>query len=86
MIFIAKACTISFAGIYDIGAIGSGNHFAEFQSVEDILDAEIFDALGINKEQLLLLIHSGSRGYGQRILSEFLDFNGLQAGSERATS
>jgi len=72
--------------IYDLGTIGSGNHFAEFQTVEKIFDQETFDALDIDTNQLLLLIHSGSRGYGQRILSEFLDFDGLQADSERANA
>ena len=72
--------------IYDLGTIGSGNHFAEFQRVEEILDQEAFDVLGIDKEQLLLLIHSGSRGYGQRILSEFLDFDGLAADSDRGAA
>ena len=72
--------------IYDLGTIGSGNHFAEFQTVEEIFDQERFDALGINKNQLLLLVHSGSRGYGHHTLGEFLDFEGLSADSERANA
>ena len=72
--------------IYDLGTIGGGNHFAEFQIIEEVLDQEAFDSLGIDTNQLLLLIHSGSRGYGQRILSEFLNFDGLAANSERATA
>lgn len=72
--------------IYDLGTIGGGNHFAEFQKVNEILDQNTFDALGIDRDQLLLLIHSGSRGYGQRILSKYLGFNGIPVGSERASS
>lgn len=72
--------------IYDLGTIGGGNHFAEFQQVEEIIDQTSFDALGIDTSQLLLLVHSGSRGYGQRILSEFLDFTGLSADSERTNA
>jgi len=72
--------------IYDLGTIGSGNHFAEFQIIEEVLDRQAFDRLGIDAERLLLLVHSGSRGYGQRILSEFLDFEGLEAGGERANA
>lgn len=72
--------------IYDLGTIGGGNHFAEFQKVEEVADQAAFDALGIDTNQLLLLVHSGSRGYGQRILSEFLDFAGLPADSERANA
>lgn len=71
--------------IYDLGTIGGGNHFAEFQRVHEVLDGKAFASLGIDTNQLLLLIHSGSRGYGQRILSEYLDFDGLAADSERAT-
>ena len=72
--------------IYDLGTIGSGNHFAEFQIVEEVHDRQAFNQLGIDTERLLLLVHSGSRGYGQRILSEFLDLNGLEADSEQANA
>ena len=72
--------------IYDLGTIGSGNHFAEFQTIEEICDEDLFDSLNIDTSKLLLLIHSGSRGYGQRILSKFLDFDGLQAGSKQANA
>ena len=72
--------------IYDLGTIGGGNHFAEFQAVHEIIDPAVFQSLGIDKEQLLLLIHSGSRGYGHRILHEFLDYNGLPTGSDRAAA
>lgn len=70
--------------IYDLGTIGGGNHFAEFQKVNTIECTEEFNNLGIDKAEILLLIHSGSRGYGQRIMSEFLDFNGFCLGSEKA--
>lgn len=70
--------------IFDLGTIGGGNHFAEFQTVEELFDREAFETLGIRREDLLLLVHSGSRGYGQRILTEFLDYNGLAAKSEKA--
>jgi release factor H-coupled RctB family protein len=71
--------------IYDLGTIGGGNHFAEFQVVHGVFDEQTFETLGIDKGQLLLLIHSGSRGYGERILSEFLDYGGLPADSTRAS-
>lgn len=69
--------------IADLGTIGGGNHFAEFQTVEKVFDPESFGTLGIERGELLL-IHSGSRGYGQQILSRFLDYGGLPAGGERA--
>lgn len=52
--------------------------------VEELFDREAFETLGIGREDLLLLVHSGSRGYGQHILKEFLDYNGLSAKSEKA--
>lgn len=64
--------------IYDLGTIGGGNHFAEFQQVEKVYDQAAFDELHIDQSRLLLLVHSGSRGYGQRILSAHLNFDGLK--------
>ena len=53
---------------YALGTIGSGNHFAEFQRIETVFDAELFEQSGLNKQSLKLLVHSGSRGLGQSIL------------------
>jgi release factor H-coupled RctB family protein len=57
--------------IYDLGTIGSGNHFAEFQFVHDIRNEAEFSKLNLQQSMVYLLIHSGSRGYGHAILSEF---------------
>jgi release factor H-coupled RctB family protein len=51
-----------------LGTIGGGNHFAELQAVEKIHDADAFKALNLGKEQLVVLVHSGSRGLGESIL------------------
>ncbi|WP_419534130.1 RNA ligase RtcB family protein [Endozoicomonas sp.] len=51
-----------------LGTIGGGNHFAEFQAIDDIVDPQALAELGIDDSQLLLLVHSGSRGLGQKIL------------------
>jgi release factor H-coupled RctB family protein len=51
-----------------IGTIGGGNHFAELQAVEKVLDAVEFKKLNLGKEQLVVLVHSGSRGLGESIL------------------
>ncbi|CAJ0706405.1 RNA ligase RtcB family protein [Ralstonia holmesii] len=50
-----------------LGTIGGGNHFAELQRIDEIYDA---DELPLDPRQLLLLVHSGSRGLGQAILEE----------------
>lgn len=70
--------------IYDLGTIGSGNHFAEFQVLEEVFEENEFEKLKIDQEDLLLLVHSGSRGYGQRILGEFQDAAGYPVDSIEA--
>jgi release factor H-coupled RctB family protein len=70
-----------------LGTIGGGNHFAELQVVEEVMDAAAFAALGLQQERACLLIHSGSRGLGQAILREVLDRHGanpLQDGTAEA--
>ena len=56
---------------HSLGTIGAGNHFAEFQKVEKIIDAQCFDRLGLDKKRLMLTIHSGSRGLGKDILFKY---------------
>ncbi|BDU39342.1 RNA ligase RtcB family protein [Vibrio nigripulchritudo] len=55
-----------------LGTIGGGNHFAEFQSIDAVYNQNSLEQLGLNKKQLLLLVHSGSRGFGQSILTEHI--------------
>jgi release factor H-coupled RctB family protein len=56
-----------------LGTIGGGNHFAEVQAVEQIFNASALRKLGLGKNQLVVLIHSGSRGMGETILSTYVD-------------
>lgn len=70
-----------------LGSIGGGNHFAELQQVDRIVDADSFALSGLQKAQLLLLVHSGSRGLGQAILRrhvEAFSHNGLPEDSDDA--
>ncbi len=73
-----------------MGTIGRGNHFAELQETEAVFDPEQFEKIGFDKNQMFLLVHSGSRGYGQTILDEFIRKyqaqKGLAIGSEAATN
>ncbi|HLX68647.1 MAG TPA: RNA ligase RtcB family protein [Verrucomicrobiae bacterium] len=54
-----------------LGTIGGGNHFAELQAVEQVFDAAALKEIGIGKEQLVVLVHSGSRGLGETVLRDF---------------
>jgi release factor H-coupled RctB family protein len=64
-----------------LGTIGDGNHFTELQKVEEVLDAAAFKQFGLGKQQLVVLVHSGSRGLGESILREYTQGNGT-AGCE----
>jgi len=56
-----------------LGTLGGGNHFAELQRVEEALDAAAFRRFGLGKQQLVVLVHSGSRGLGESILRAYAD-------------
>lgn len=56
-----------------LGTIGGGNHFAELQTVEMVLNATEFAKLELAKQQLVLLVHSGSRGLGEAVLRAHVD-------------
>jgi release factor H-coupled RctB family protein len=51
-----------------LGTIGGGNHFVEFQRVEKVVDGERFDTLGLHADRVWMMVHSGSRGFGQAVL------------------
>src|SRR6185312_11203209 len=55
-----------------LGSLAGGNHFAELQAVERVVDAAEFKRTGIGKEQLVALVHSGSRGLGERVLRDYV--------------
>ena len=48
-----------------MGTLGGGNHFAELQAVDQIVDSGAFRELGLVSHHLMMLIHSGSRGLGE---------------------
>ena len=56
-----------------LGTIGGGNHFAELQTVEKVLDVATFKKLDLGKQQLVVLVHSGSRGLGESVLRAHVD-------------
>ena len=60
-------------GAPQLGTLGGGNHFLEIQKVERIFDQEAAKAFGINSEdQIMVSIHSGSRGCGHQIASDYI--------------
>ena len=67
-----------------LGTLGGGNHFAELQMVDEVLDARAFKLFGLGKQQLVVLVHSGSRGLGESILRDYVDEH--EAGGSDAES
>lgn len=56
-----------------LGTIGGGNHFAELQGVDEVREREDFAGLGLDKDHLFVLVHSGSRGLGESILRGYVE-------------
>ena len=54
-----------------LGTLGGGNHFAELQAVEQVLNTREFKKLGLGRQQLVVLVHSGSRGLGESVLQDY---------------
>lgn len=60
-------------GIPQSGTLGSGNHFLEVQVVREIYDRTAAKVMGIDEVgQILLLIHTGSRGLGHQVCDDYL--------------
>ena len=55
-----------------VGTLGSGNHFAEIQKVEEIFDKEVAEIFGLFKDQIVVMIHTGSRGLGHQNCTDYL--------------
>ncbi len=55
-----------------LGTLGSGNHFLEIQKIEEIYDAETAKIFGLKKGGVTLLIHTGSRGLGHQVCTDYV--------------
>jgi len=60
-------------GHSQLGTLGSGNHFLEIQAVSEIYDEWTATKFGLRKDQIVILIHSGSRGLGHQVCTDYLD-------------
>ena len=59
-------------GAPQLGSLGSGNHFLEIQKVAEIHDEEAAKRMGLEKDQVTILTHCGSRGFGHQVCSDYL--------------
>ena len=55
-----------------VGTLGSGNHFLEVQKVEEIFDENVAKTFGLFKDQVVIMIHTGSRGLGHQIATDYI--------------
>lgn len=59
-------------GLHQLGTLGAGNHFLEVQRVDKLYNKQIAEAFGLYEDQVVVMLHSGSRGYGHQICSDYL--------------
>ncbi|MBI2027744.1 MAG: RtcB family protein [Deltaproteobacteria bacterium] len=60
-------------GALQLGSLGSGNHFLEVGVIDKIYNSKVAEAFGLFQNQITIMIHSGSRGFGHQICTDFLD-------------
>jgi len=53
------------------GTLGSGNHFLEIQVIDTIYDEKAAAVFGLSKDQVTIMIHSGSRGFGYQVCDDY---------------
>ena len=59
-------------GASQLGTMGSGNHFVELQRVARLFDQRTAEAYGLRDDQVTVLIHSGSRGLGHQVCTDYV--------------
>ncbi len=59
-------------GRQQLGSLGSGNHFLEVQVVDEVYDPEAAERLGLGPNQVTVMIHTGSRGLGHQVCTDYL--------------
>ncbi len=60
-------------GRNQLGTLGSGNHFVEIQYVSEVFDEEAAGVFGLWENQIVVMIHSGSRGLGHQVCTDYLE-------------
>jgi len=55
-----------------VGTLGSGNHFLEIQKIAEIFDNRTAEVFGLFKNQIVIMIHCGSRGLGHQVCTDYL--------------
>jgi len=59
-------------GIGQLGTLGAGNHFLDVLIVDEIFDKKVAEIFGLKKDQVVILVHCGSRGLGHQVASDYI--------------
>jgi len=59
-------------GRKQLGTLGGGNHFIEVDLIEEIFDQESARIMGLRKQDIAVQIHTGSRGFGHQICTDYV--------------
>jgi tRNA-splicing ligase RtcB len=59
-------------GRNQVGSLGSGNHFLEVQRVTDVYREDVAGEFGLEDDQIVVLVHCGSRGLGHQVCTDYL--------------
>ena len=59
-------------GLKQLGTLGSGNHFLEVQGVDEVFDPAFARVLGLAPGQVVVMLHTGSRGLGHQVATDFI--------------
>jgi len=56
-----------------LGTLGAGNHFVELGEVSEVFDEDVAQAFGLHVGQLVVWVHSGSRGLGHQVCTDYVN-------------
>ena len=59
-------------GIGQMGTLGAGNHFLDVLVVDEVFDEKVAEKFDLSKDQIVILIHCGSRGLGHQVASDYI--------------
>lgn len=69
-------------GMSQLGTLGAGNHFLDVLIVDEVFDEKIAKVFGLEKGQVVIMIHCGSRGLGHQVATDYIDLMEKEYGHE----
>jgi len=60
-------------GMGQLGTLGAGNHFLDVLIVSEVFDERVAKVFGLKKDQVVIMIHCGSRGLGHQVATDYID-------------